>query len=219
LGKIFWADTETTGLDPKRNSLIELAGIIEIDGEIKEDIRLLFRPIGGRSINPEALKTNGRTLKELAGFPAPWEGVLNLKKTLGKYVDKYDPNDKFVVAGYNVGFDVGFIRETFLYCGDKYYGSWFFNTPLDVWTVVAFFVGFMKLRLPNYKLGTVCKHFGVKLKDAHTALADIYATRALCRRLLRIIEENDFADVFITTLATSGGYSKSKTEAICVSPE
>jgi oligoribonuclease (3'-5' exoribonuclease) len=32
--KIFWFDTETTGLDPVVNSIVQLAAIIEIDGEV-----------------------------------------------------------------------------------------------------------------------------------------------------------------------------------------
>lgn len=35
----------------------------------------------------------------------------------------------------------------------------------------------------DFKLGTVCRHLGVELTDAHDALADCRATVALCRAL------------------------------------
>ena len=34
--KVFWFDVETTGLDSKIHDIIQLACIIEINGEIKE---------------------------------------------------------------------------------------------------------------------------------------------------------------------------------------
>ena len=36
MSKIAWIDTETTGLNPKEHALIQLSGIIEIDGCVKE---------------------------------------------------------------------------------------------------------------------------------------------------------------------------------------
>ncbi len=41
-----------------------------------------------------------------------------------------------------------------------------------------------RISLPNHRLQTACDHFGVKLENAHDALADITATRALMQRLL-----------------------------------
>ncbi len=35
----------------------------------------------------------------------------------------------------------------------------------------------------NYKLGTLCKFFGIELSEAHDALADVRATVALARKL------------------------------------
>lgn len=202
MSKIFWTDTETTGLDPSENSMIELGGIIEIDGKIKEEVNLLFQPTPGKKIEQKALTVNKRTVKEIMGFPPATVGISSLKKTLGRYINKFDQKDKFVITGFNVNFDIGFIRETFACCGDKYYGSWFFSTPFDVWSIVAMMVCFNGLRLKNYKLTTICEHFNVKLKDAHTAINDVYATRGLCRVLLRKIEMAGFSEMFSTTMVT-----------------
>ena len=45
MNKIFYFDTETTGLDPKRHDIIQLAYIVEINGEVKEEGEFKLQPI------------------------------------------------------------------------------------------------------------------------------------------------------------------------------
>lgn len=179
-------DTETTGLDAKKNSLIQIAGIVEINGQLCEEVNLLMRPPGDSIIDQEALKVNGRTVKEMLDFPPADQFVSSFSKILSKYIDRYDTTDKFVCAGYNVNFDIGFLREAFVKAGDPYYGSWFFNVPLDIWTFIAIMVLKKDLRLKNYKLTTVCEHYRIQLEKAHNPIYDIRATRML---YLKCLEE------------------------------
>lgn len=179
--KIFWFDTETTGVYPQQNAMIQLAGMIEINGIIKEEINLLFRPAEGRVIETRALEVNHRTASELLEFPHLAVGIGSLKKTFKKYIDQYDRDDKFIPAGFNTSFDCDFLRDTFYQSGDQYgIGSWMFNVNLDVRSWVSLLVAHTGLRLPNYKLVTICNHFGIQFDGgAHDAFADIKATREL----------------------------------------
>jgi len=178
--KLFWFDTETTGVDCRQNSMVQLGAIIEIDGVIKEEIEFLFQPLPGRKIDPVALEINRRTEAELMEFPHPSIGITALKKKLSKYVNKFDKTDKFVQVGFNVMFDCDFLRQTWVAAGDRYGpGSYMFNCPWDVRTDVAKLICRSGLRLKNYKLGTICKHFGIKLEKEHDAIADVRATREL----------------------------------------
>lgn len=179
-GKIFWFDTETTGLDPKQNAMIQLAGIVEVNGEVVDEFEILFRPWKNAILDDRALEINGRSVKELMTFPTLDIGVLGLKKKFDRWVSKYDKEDKFICAGYNVAFDKGFLREAFYRCGDLYgIGSYCFNCSLDIWALVSLAILHDNLRLPNYKLTTLCDYYKIKLKDAHDAIADIAATREL----------------------------------------
>lgn len=180
INKLFWFDTETTGVDCRQNSMVQLGAIIEIDGIIQEEIELLFRPLPGRIIAPKALEINGRTEAELMEFPDASIGIAALKKKLSKYVNKFDKNDKFVQVGFNVMFDCDFLRQTWVAAGDQYGpGSYMFNCPWDVRSDVAKLICRTGLRLKNYKLETICKHFGIEIDNAHDALADVRATREL----------------------------------------
>lgn len=200
MGKVFWFDCETTGIDPKRCAIIQLAGLIEIDGEILEKVNLFMRPLFGREKPPingkadiddqvldDALAVNSRTREEIAAFPHPKIAIDSLKATLEKYVDKFDPKDKFVCAGKNVKFDTGFLRECFRKTNNKYFGSYFFSVSLELETFVAEMVLSKGLRLKNYSLKTLCDHFNVAI-DAHEAMSDITATRSLYRHLRRELE-------------------------------
>lgn len=184
--KIFYFDVETTGLFPWKHGIVQLAYVIEVDFEEKESGSCFVRPFDSDEIDPKALAVNGLTKQQLDGFPEPttfFSGTL--LPLLAKYVDKYDKNDKFCPAGFNTQFDVDFLQSFFKKNGDKYYGSWFNYDIIDPLQALRFFQPSEEWiqKLPDKKLGTVAKHFGINLDNAHEALADIQATRELVHRL------------------------------------
>lgn len=177
--KILWIDCETTGLNPKKHAIIQLGALFEIDGEIEDELVLLMGP-GELELDDKALQMQGKTQEEVMTHPLTQSnGIFELKKYLDIWVDRFDKKDKYVIAGYNVRFDEQFLRETFIRTGDKFFGSYFFWPVIDVAQTVAE-VMILKdyVRLPDYKLETVCKVFGIDIK-AHDALSDITATREL----------------------------------------
>jgi DNA polymerase-3 subunit epsilon len=178
--KVLWVDTETTDLDPIRGGIIQIAGIIEIDGEAVEEFNFNIAPFPGDIISPKALEVNKHTTTEISAYPAPLQQKAALETVLSKYRDKFDKNgEKFFLGGKNVRFDLDFIASWFNKCGDKYLGSWINWRTLDPQPIVYIANYQGKLDLPNFKLTTLCEHFGVKLEAAHDALADIRATREL----------------------------------------
>lgn len=38
--KLLYIDTETTGVDPMQNGIVQISGCIEVDGELKEEFDL-----------------------------------------------------------------------------------------------------------------------------------------------------------------------------------
>jgi DNA polymerase-3 subunit epsilon len=179
--KVFWFDLETTGVFDKTCAILQLAGLVEIDGQIVNEINLKARPHEGAFISDEALLVNGLDEATIMSYPSHTVMYSELVNFICKYVNKFNKKDKFVLGGYNVGFDDGFLRELFYRCGDKFYGSLFAWPKLDVQHLIAeqYADG---LRLPDHKLSTICSHFGIPL-DAHEAMGDIVATRNLYYKL------------------------------------
>jgi DNA polymerase-3 subunit epsilon len=155
---------------------------------VKEKDKLNIQPSDYSNIDLEALKVNSLTIEQLKTFTTPKETYNNLIKIFSKYIDKFNRNDKFIAVGYNVGFDINFMRSFFLKQGDKYFGSWIDYHTIDVMQLafIAHYLG--KIKLENYKLETLCNHFGISIK-AHDALEDIVATRSLFNKLIKFISK------------------------------
>ena len=178
MNRIAWIDTETTGLNPASNAVVQIAVLIEQDGEIIEKAEVKMRPHVGAMINDKALHTNRRTIEEISKWPSPPEGKYKFRKVLEKYVHPRNSEDKFFIAGYNISFDVNMLNSFFKQCGDDYCMSFFYSCFIDVRTTVGEHFLSSDIVLPNYKLKTVCSHFGIQFK-AHDAMEDIKATRDL----------------------------------------
>ena len=174
--KIAWIDTETTGLDPHKHGLIQVAVIIDIDDKIVARSDYRMNPVG-KEIDMQAMLTNGTAPEQLDAYP-PMITVKNeIEKFFGQFVNKYDRTDKFVAAGYNVDFDLSFLEQLWLDCGDKFFYSWFERVPLDLYRNHRMLEWLGAASQPaNRKLETVAKLYGIEPLNAHDAAADIEMT-------------------------------------------
>lgn len=176
--KVLWIDTETTGL-AENAAPIQISGVIEINGEIKEEFNIYLKPFKGAVIEDAALKVHGLTLEQIESFKETMDGYSELISIFDKYINKYDKNDKFIVAGYNVEFDLKKLRKLAQMMGDKYINSYLGNKKVDPLYMIPAYQMLGKLPfLENDKLETWCNYFKINLK-AHDSLEDIKATREL----------------------------------------
>jgi DNA polymerase-3 subunit epsilon len=180
--KLFYADTETTGLDPQRNEIFQLAYIIEVDGEIVCERNILMRPERTDCISPEALQITGKSREEILGYPPKSEGFKLFIKDLAAHVDRFKKADKMVWIGQNPDFDVRFVRTLFREMEDKFFGSWFAGRPADLITLAIACKIKGLINPPNFKLGSLAEAFNITF-DAHDALADVRVTRDIWEKL------------------------------------
>jgi len=98
-------DIETTGLDPKRHSIIEV-GAMDFD-----DPRKVFnekcRIWPGAEIDQGALQINGFSPHEIKD-PA----LQSQKELLSKFIDWISVIEDRTIAGHNVDFDISFLNES-----------------------------------------------------------------------------------------------------------
>jgi len=184
--KILWYDTETTGLT-ENSAMFQISGVIEIDGEVKEEFDIFCHPHEGADISDQALEVTGVTRKQLDSFQSPKKAYKELVKVFSKYIDKFNKEDKFIIAGQNVKFDIDVLNRFFKRNDDNYLGSFLnykqvFDT-LSVYTALE--IADVVPRLENHKLETICKVMKVELSNAHNSLADIKATKEVGDKLLQ----------------------------------
>ena len=191
MNKIIFIDTETGGVNAEKSALIQLSGIIEVNGVEKEKFNFYIKPFKNSEINEKALDVQGRTLEELRTDKYIDESIIYKKflEILDKYIDKYDKNDKFIVAGYNVKFDIDILKALFERNNNKFLFSYFNSSMLDpLYSVRLLQVAGMLPVLENNKLETWCKYFNIELK-AHDSLQDITATKKLIEKLIELIKK------------------------------
>lgn len=187
--KKLYFDVETTGTNPKVNEIVQIAGLIEIDGKVEEEFNFNIRPTN-ENINIEALEVIGKTIEELKEYPEPRKVFEQLREILDKYIDKYDKQDKFYPAGHNVRFDLDFL-QSFWSNFDKYgsgtYQNW---RALDTRVLANILVSENLIDVEDIKLETLCEFYEIEI-DAHDALNDIKATRKLYRSMIKTIQCNE----------------------------
>ena len=191
MNKIIFIDTETGGVNPEKAALIQLSGIIRIDKKDVEKFNFFIKPFENSEVNEKALEVQGRTLEELKTdkYVEEKEVYKQFVNLLDKYIDKYDRTDKFIVAGYNVRFDVDILKAFFQRHGNNFLFSYLDSSMLDpLYSIRLLQIAEILPVLENNKLETWCKYFGIELK-AHDSLEDIEATKKLIGKLISLIRK------------------------------
>ena len=180
--KIIGLDTETTGLDPVRNDIWQLAYIFVDNG--KEIYRNLIecQPYSPWTADPEALEvgiTSQGTPVSQTGydkFMKPWHALDRFKMDLCRFINPYDKADKAAICGYNVIFDLNMLSWWFKKSLDKYgLGSYTDYTILDGAPMMRMMKHLHYITIENVKLSTVCKYYDITIDKAHNALSDAEA--------------------------------------------
>ena len=176
--KTIWLDVETTGVSCKRDRITEIAIIYDMGPqyEIEKFNTLIYHQHYPMDYDDIA-KLTGLTREKLKAEGVPEHKAFNnLIEFLDKRIDKFNRYDKAVLAGYKTRFDESFLRELFKRNNNKFYGSYFLNTVLDVSSTLACAIRMnMMPFMQNYKLVTLAKELNIKL-NAHNAASDIEAT-------------------------------------------
>lgn len=180
-------DVETTGLNPKQHTVVQIAGAVILGEEVVEAFEFYTKPHRGCLVSKRALEVNGLTVEQLESFDSPNIIHKELLALLGKYVNKFDKGDKLHLIGYNChSFDVPFLRAWFDRCGDKYFGSFFHHPSIDVMLLAAFVLRHERAAVGKFNLANVCQYCGITVDETatHDARYDVNLTYTLYTILL-----------------------------------
>lgn len=186
--KTIFVDTETTGLDERKAGIIQIALILDIDGEEAGRLDLSMHPFEGAEISEDALKVSGNTLESIKAFQPEAEAFARLVEWLD-YTEGLYPG-KAWFGGYNVPFDRRFVVELFrrngrALGGETGYFTFGKEAEFDCLEIARCRIP--KTKVPNHKLGTIAAFvLGAdrlaeltKETGLHNAMTDIVVTREL----------------------------------------
>lgn len=158
-------DTETTGLDDTRCSLIEIAAARVENGTVVDKFQTFVNP--GCSIPAEIVELTGITDDVVAGAPSPREAVAQFASFAGG----------LDLVAHNASFDRGFIMRQAK--PGEFTGSW-------VDTLA--FSQILLPRLSSHRLSDLARAFGVHT-PSHRATDDVRALSSLWNILLAALQQ------------------------------
>lgn len=168
---LVFVDVETTGLDPERHELIEVAAVRVHPHTLEPIDHASARVRPGRlaDADPRALEVNGYT-------DEAWRDAVTLQAALRQVAPLLDGA---VVAGHNVGFDWAFLSRGFARAGlplpaVDYHRV---DTASLAWPLLA------AAEIDSLSLDAVCAALGLSRPSPHRALADALASLEVARRL------------------------------------
>ena len=166
-------DTETTGLDPRRDKIISIGALAVIDGQMRLDDS--FEVLLKVSYNNSSVTVHGITHDEAVdGMEEPEALLLFL-----------DYLRDGVIVGHHIGHDI----EVLNVACEKHFDLTLSNRSLDTMDLTLYLDD--DGAFPNrpkdagFSLDALCELFGVAPHDRHTAGGDAFLTALVFLRLLR----------------------------------
>lgn len=156
-------DIETTGGRANRDKITEIAVLVHDGEKVIDSYETLVNPECNIPYNITSL--TGITNEMVREAPKFYEVAKNIVEI----------TEGAIFVAHNVRFDYGFIREEFKRLGYSF-------SRKQLCTVRLSRQAFPGLR--SYSLGNLIKHFKIKVKDRHRAMADTAATVELFEKIL-----------------------------------
>lgn len=181
-------DTETTGLDPDFDELIELGAIRVRDGKEVARFSELVRPdsMFNQIDSPEDDGPDACTFKGVRGrfipsFITELTGITNemlatARETRAVLADYLAFIGDDVLVGHNVNFDINFIYDAALDEFDKKIKNNFIDTMRISKKLFP--------ALPHHRLRDIAIHYGIDRSHAHRAVSDCEITNQCFTRLM-----------------------------------
>lgn len=164
----FYADTdyvaidiETTGLDSKMDSIIEIGAVCVQDQRVTKTYHTFVN--SGRKLPQHVKDLTGITQEQADSGVEPRQAISEILSF----------TEGFVLLGHNILFDYGFIKRAAVNQGEE-----FERSGIDTYQLAKRYL----TELENRKLKTLCDHFGI-LFTPHRALEDARAAHEIYVRM------------------------------------
>ena len=172
LKKLLIVDLETTGLDPKRDSIVQAAACVLSRKALLEEAFFSTLVAPASPMDPSAQKVHGLTNDDLRNAPSLTSAIDQLEGLV-------DPRH-VVLCGHNVSFDASFLRAAYDRLGRPYPYDYHM---VDLWSVAFFIFSTDGIKPPDYRLDTLAGLYGIRRDKRHDALQDVRVTATILRYL------------------------------------
>lgn len=183
--QFLFLDTETGGLDPDRHSILSIGLAVvsrtDVVDTLEIDVRepRLFAEKSALAINRIDLAEHVKTAL------TPSAAVDRIIDFIGKWPELLSENNKVVLFGHNILFDIQFLKRLFCFTGHDY-ASFFSHRNVDTSSILRYLHIKGAFKEDISALGAALDHFGINEDPRHRALQDSVLTAKLFQKLLEM---------------------------------
>ncbi|MGO8994722.1 MAG: exonuclease domain-containing protein [Polyangiaceae bacterium] len=172
--RLLFVDVETTGLDPVRHEIIELAAV-----RVHPQLLFIERELVTR-VRPQFPERCSMETASINGFdPQKWDHEPDIYDALKRFAPLAEG---CILAGHNVGFDKAFLAAGYRRAGleEPKMDHHTIDTATLAWPLAV--AG----ALESLSLGPVCDLLGIRNEGAHSARRDVARAMEVYRRLMAL---------------------------------
>ena len=164
-----WVDTETTGLIPEDNEIIEIAIVRPMDNGSELVFHRKVRLEKPETAHPKALEVNGYSedaWADAVGQADIWQEIADRQLL-----------SNCILAGHNVRYDAAMLAASFKRHGIDY------TVDYHLYDTVTLALEHLQPLVKCVSLVPVCVALGIPVSNAHSALADVRMAQEVSRIL------------------------------------
>lgn len=187
---LYVCDTETTGLDPLRNDVIEVSFYRMTDNIQKT---WCVKPTNVDNIEAVALKINGHKYEDLAHQTKYGREVYQEATSVIVEIENWiavdeASSDQRVLVGQNTSFDKLMLEHLWNKCNSG--GTFPFGRRTMDTIQLQFAIDFCSGSMSSsYSLSALTKKYGVKNEKSHSAAADTLATKEVFTKQMAFLKQ------------------------------
>jgi DNA polymerase III alpha subunit (gram-positive type) len=176
--EFYVTDVETTGLDSRLHDVIELSMLRLSTGEQKT---WALKPTNVETIDPGALRVNGHKMENLKWETREGREIYRNANEVLVEIENWLAEDEVpathrALLGQNISFDKDMLEQLWIKCDSK--DSFPFGRRYLDTMIVEIFLDYCKGEIgEGYSLSNLVKKYAVRNEKAHTAEADVKATK------------------------------------------
>lgn len=187
---LYIADCETSGLDSHHHDVIELSLYRMSDDQQKT---WCIKPTNINNIDVGALRINGHKIEDLKHetkfgrdtYLDPKKAIIEIENWI---MEDNVPTSNRVLCGHNISFDKAMLEQLWIKCDAK--DTMPFGRRILDTMQIEFMMDWCKGTMAEgYSLSNLNKKYGIVNSKAHTAAADVLATKQVFEKQVELLKK------------------------------
>lgn len=188
MSKIIFFDTETTGLDPLKCGMHQLAGEVVVNDEVVDKFDYRINPFKECEVSYVALAISNTKALDFLKYNQEFQVLYMFTEKIYKYKEHTKAKDKLFLATWarDPAFDVKFLKAFFeRNKNTSTFESLFWSNFIDVKSLATHYLQERRHDIESFNLASVAKYLGIEVDESklHSAMYDAYLCRMVYFKL------------------------------------